>query len=69
MGCKNTRIEPQSLLNNDEYKVWFSNTSHSDNHGTFKVEALKKNVLKDIAPYYKDIELRLYYLIAVDQKD
>jgi len=53
MGCKNTGIEPQSLLNNDEYKVWFSNTSHSDNHGTFKVEALKKDVLKDIAPYYR----------------
>ena len=31
---------------------------------TSKVEALKKDVLKAIAPYYKDNELRLDYLIT-----
>jgi hypothetical protein len=33
-----------------------------------KVEALKKDVLKGIAQYYKDIELRLDYLITVATK-
>ena len=33
-----------------------------------KIEALKKDVLKDINPYYKDNELKIEYLITKEIK-